>query len=189
MAEFNLRAEPFLGGFSHDYGGAMVEEVTDLSLISIAQPLNGRAALAKAVQSGLGCTLPAPGSSAVAENGDLRLLCLGMDSFLVINSGGMSYDRLAAKLDGAGYTTDQSDNWVALELSGTLAYAILERLCPIDLHPDVFPIGAFARTSIEHLNSIVLRQREDRFLLLCASSSATSFLHALTGSAVLIGLK
>ena len=89
---------------------------------------------------------------------------------------------VAARLNGAAYTTDQTDVWVALGLSGAARGAALERICPIDLHPDAFAVDDAARTVMEHLGVLILRTDADEYLLLSASSSARSFLHAVETS-------
>jgi len=94
--------------------------------------------------------------------------------------------RVNAELKGAAYTTDQTDNWVVLALSGPLALAALERLCPIDLHDSSFPIDSSARTVMEHMGAVICRTGEDSFLLMSASSSAASFLHAVETSLIYV---
>lgn len=182
MVDISLTAEPFLGGFHQEFQGVTLKEITDISLISIAQPLRGRTALQKSVRAVWGCALPVPGNSTLSNDKKARLLCLGSDSFMVLLEGGISVKDVATGLVGKGYCTDQSDNWVTLHIAGPMARTALARICPINLHGDVFPLGAAARTSMEHLGTIVLRDGPDRFLLMSASSSASSFLHALTTS-------
>jgi sarcosine oxidase subunit gamma len=84
------------------------------------------------------------------------------------------------KLGGAGYTTDQSDSWVVLEISGPDTLAALERLCP--LNTATMPENGYGRTTMEHMGAAILRLADDRFLLMSASSSARSFLHAVETS-------
>jgi len=184
VPEFSLKAEPFLSGFIRDIDGTVLTEVTDQSLVSIAQPLDGREALQKAVKSAWGCALPAPGQSAAGKDGPLRLICMGADAYMVLMpaDGPLAVPDVTRALGRAGYYTEQSDNWVILRLSGPLAIAALERICPIDLHPNVLPAGSFARTSMEHLGAIVMRDSDNRFLLISPSSSARSFLHAVETS-------
>ena len=55
----------------------------------------------------------------------------------------------------------------------------LERICPLDLHPDAFGVDHAARTVMEHLGVLIIRTGEEAYLLLSASSSAGSFQHAL----------
>ncbi|MEM9813638.1 MAG: hypothetical protein AAF913_13310, partial [Pseudomonadota bacterium] len=88
--------------------------------------------------------------------------------------------EVAAALDGKGYVTDQTHAWAILEVRGPGIQAAFERLVPLDLDPEMFPPGAAARTALEHMAAIVLRREAERFLLLSASSSAQSFLHAVT---------
>ena len=180
MPDFRLTAEPFLGGFSRNFDGTSLREVTDLSLISIAQPLAGKTALAKAVKATLGALLPVPGASETGKNA--QVLGMGPDQFLALLSGRSTPAAVMKKLGVAAYCTDQSHNWAGLRLSGPLARRALERICPIDIDPGVFPPGSVARTMMEHLGAIILAEGADGYLLLSASSSAGSFLHAVETS-------
>ena len=58
--------------------------------------------------------------------------------------------------------------------------AALERLCPLDLAR--VPTRGSGRTVMEHMGALVVRTSEDGFLLMSASSTAGSFLHALETS-------
>lgn len=178
MPEFTLTAQPFLGGYSRDFGDTKLVEVTEVSITSIAEPRNSRAALEGAVKSAWGCALPEPGQTVEGTSG--RLFCTGPDSFMLAGPSLPDPAGDATKaLDDAGYVTDQSEAWVTLRLVGPQARAALERICPVDLHPDALPAGAFARTVMEHLGAIVLAEGGDAFTLMSASSSAGSFLHAI----------
>ena len=180
MAEYELTSAPFLGGYSRDIAGTRLVEITDLSLLSIAQPLGGRDALQKAVQATWGCDLPPLGKSALSADNLTRLICLGPDAFMALSATDLG--GIGAVFGDSGYITDQTDNWLILRLSGPLAIAALERICPVDLDADAMPPGRFARTVMEHLGAIVIRQDATEFLLLSASSSAGSFLHAVETS-------
>ena len=76
----------------------------------------------------------------------------------------------------------ETDAWVVLQISGPDVRAVLERLCPLDLHDATCPIDSAQRTVMEHMGAIIIRTAPDRFLLLSASSSAKSFLHAVETS-------
>ena len=80
------------------------------------------------------------------------------------------------------YITDQSSNWVFCELSGTGVLSALERICPLDLSDAAFPVGAYARTVMEHMGAAILRLSDEVYLLISAGSSAKSFAHALEQS-------
>ena len=159
------------------------------------------------LERAFGTALPAMGRSALGTDGE-RLLGLHADRLFVLFApadGAEAADperAVAARLDGAlgsdatggdagererdvqgPWLADQSDAWVMLRLAGPDRRDVLERLCPIDLHPTVFPVGAVARTVFEHLATIVLNESEDAFLLLSPRSSARSFLHELETAA------
>ncbi len=185
MAEGSLTSRSPLGGFSKDFDGLSVAEVTGIAIVSLAVPLGGAEALAKAVKSAYGVELPAVGQSTVAEAGDARFLGLARDQFVLLfdDTGADPVGAVTEKLSGTAYLTDQSDAWALLGVSGPNCRAALERICPLDLHPTAFAIGAVARTVMEHLNVIIHRKAEDTFLLMSPRSSAGSFLHAVTTSA------
>ena len=183
MPDFTLTAAPPLAGYNRSFGDIRLSAPKDLAIVSIALPLGGEEAAQKAIKSAFGAALPDVGMSVVAK--DTRLMRLGLDQAFVVmtREAPDAEPYVAAKLKGAAYTTDQTDAWCALEVSGSGACRALERICPVDLHPDAFKVDAFARTVMEHMGAIVMRTGEDAYLLLSASSSARSFAHAVEVSA------
>ena len=173
-----LKPEPFLGGYARSFGDTSLTEITDMGLVSIAIPLNGREKLQTSVRALWEIDLPVPGARATTQDGKTHLMAQSPDSLLALLSDPPGPAIKA--LQGAGYTTDQTDNWVILRLTGPLCLTALERICPIDLN--TLSAGNFARTTMEHLGVIILRQGLDDVLLLSASSSAGSFLHAVETS-------
>ena len=97
-----------------------------------------------------------------------------------------AFDLLGRKTSNQVAITDQSDAWFTLALTGPLIHLTLERICPIDCSSSVMPIGATARTMMEHVGTIILRRPDDDgspcFWLMSARSSAASFLRVITGS-------
>lgn len=183
MPDYTLTSAPPLAGYDQTFGATRLHAPADLATVSIALPLGGEDAALAAVKSGYGTDLPEPGRSTVAKDG-ARLVRLGADqAFVIFTHAAPDAEPVVAKrLDGAAYTTDQTDVWTGLELTGPGSRTALERICPIDLHPDAFAIGNAARTVMEHLGTLVIRTGDDTFLLLSASSSARSFLHAVETS-------
>lgn len=185
MAEFafTLEAAPLLGGVDLTIGTICIRERDDLAIVSIATPHGGDAALAGAIQSGWALELPSSTQSTVS--GNTRAVSTSPDQMLLIfpHAAPDAERVVQAKLNGAGYTTDQTDNWVVLELSGDDVLHALERLSPVDLSRAAFPENASARTVMEHMGALVIRTGPDTFLLMSASSSAASFLHAVEVSA------
>lgn len=184
MSDLVLTAAPALGGCRQRFDGIVLEELPDLAIVSIATPLDGEQALTDAVNDGFGTTMPKVGGSSLSHDGRTRFLGMAPDQIFAV----FTHDRPDARevvdetLAGTAYITDQTDVWVALHIEGPGARAALERICPIDLHPDAFAEGAAARTVMEHLGTIVVRDGMDSFLLLSARSSADSFLHAVETS-------
>ena len=186
MAEFafTLDAAPVLGGVDKTIGENRIAERHDLALVSIACPLGGDAGLEEALKSGWGLDAPSPTQS--VTNGDTTLVKTAPDQMLMLfpHATPDANSHVQSKLNNAGYTTDQTHAWVVLELSGPETLAALERLCPLDLA--TFPTGGAGRTVMEHISGVVLRLGDDRFLLMSASSSAGSFLHAVETSYVYV---
>ncbi|QYX57521.1 sarcosine oxidase subunit gamma [Roseovarius sp. SCSIO 43702] len=184
MAEYTLVSAPPLAGTDLRFGDSRVTAPADLAIVSMAVPLGGDEAAHKAVTSAFGMGLPEPGKSVLTEDGEVRLMRLALDqAFVLFTHADPDAERvIAGKLGGALYTTDQTDVWCALEVSGPTCRAALERICPIDIHPDAFAVNALARTMMEHLGTIIIRTDSDSFLLLSGSSSAQSFLHAVETS-------
>jgi sarcosine oxidase subunit gamma len=179
-----LEAEPLLGGFYKTIGGTELSEVTDLAIVSIAIPMGGDLAFAGALSNAYGADRPSPGGSSLSADGRVRFLWMAPDQLFALfeDESPSAAATMGEKLDGKAYVTLQSDNWVALRLSGKKTRAALERICPLDLHPNAFQEGRVARTAMEHMGAVILRESEDSFLLLSTSSSATSFLHAVETS-------
>lgn len=182
MADFVLTAAPPLGGFREDFASVRLEEPEGLAIVAVAASATARQALAQAIEDSLGAALPGPGSSTLSADGRYRLAWTAPDqTFILFDHGVPDAGSVVETLvGGAGYVTDQTDGWAALRLSGPRSRDVLARLCMLDLHPDVFAPGASARTMMEHLGVIVIREDADTYLLLSASSSAQSFLGAVT---------
>lgn len=183
MVNLTLTSEPPLAGTDMNISGVRLWAPADIAVVSIALPLGGEDAARDAIHNAYGVALPDIGKSVVAPE-DTRLIRLAPDlAFAVFIRAAPDAERIVAdKLKGAVYTTDQTDVWATLGLSGADARRALERICPLDLHPDAFAVNDAARTVMEHLGVLILRSSEDEYLLLSASSSACSFLHALETS-------
>lgn len=184
MPDITLKAKLPLGGYDREFTGISLTELGGRALVSVATPLDGRDALAKAVSDAYGAELPEAGSSTVSSDGQVRLLGLQRDQMFLmyVSDGDLADKDVAENLGDAGYYTDQSDSWVVMRVAGPDCRNALERICMLDIHPDRFAVGAVARTTMEHLGVIILRDEEDAFVLLSPRSSAKSFLHALVTS-------
>lgn len=166
------------------FGDSHLIEVTDLAIASVACPLGGRSELAGAVRKSWSTELPDPGHSSASADRGVTILGMSPDQYFVLSTAAPmpAGEFVSGALAGAGYVTDQSDNWVALRIEGSLVLPALERICPLDLDPAAFAVGTVARTVMEHIGAVIHREGPEGFLLLSASSSAHSFLHAVATS-------
>jgi len=165
-------------------GGVTISAIRDRALVSMAFPAGNRDAVSARVLDRLGTALPRIGH---CEGDDPRLIGLQRDQVWCAfeQVDGTADGALSERL-GAGHgvrLTDQSGGWVQLRLSGAGTLAVLERLCPLDLHERALPVGGCARTVMEHLGTVLMRDGPDDFELLTARSSAHSFVHALENAA------
>lgn len=183
MSDQGLNAVTPLAGFSETVGSTAISEPSGRSLVAVAPSRGEEAELQSALKAGFGLAWPVTGQS--TTNGDARLMGMAPDqAFLLFSHAGPNaVPAVREKLGNAGWLTDQSDSWAMLSVSGPDCRAALERLCMLDLHRDVFVIGAAQRTTMEHLAVIIVREEADTFLLMSPTSSAESFLDAVVTSA------
>jgi len=184
VSEYHLTARPPLAGHEKTIGGIRLRAPADLALVSIALPLGGEETAHRAITAASGCALPDVGKAAATPKREAHLLRMGVDQALVLfaHPAPDADSAVATALAGLAYTTDQTDVWAILEMSGSRARTALERICPLDLHDGAFAVMDVARTVMEHLGVIILRTGEESWLLMSASSSAGSFVHALETS-------
>ncbi len=57
--------------------------------------------------------------------------------------------------------TDVSDYYTVLQLSGPQSEALINRGCPQDLHPSVFPAGSITQTRFGHASILLDRQADE----------------------------
>ena len=183
MADIRLTAAPRLGGYDQTIGGLRLSEVS-IALVSLAIPMGGEAEARAALASGLGLEMPEGGRSALSSDGLVRVIRMAPDQLMAAfdHPAPDAEPHLRQALGEAFYTTEQTDAWCALRLEGAGCRKVLERLIPLDVADGAFPVGAAHRTVMEHLGTLLIRESDAGYLLLSASSSAESFLHAVETS-------
>lgn len=181
MANYQLTPIYPGDGAIHDFEGLCIKEITNHSIVSCAANKNQHGNVSSALESALQLSWPEIGHCTAAS----QALCLGLQidqCFVMVENEHPIAKELSSTLKSVAAVTDQSDGWIILDISGSRTRDVLERICPIDLADDKFPIHSLARTSMEHLNVIIVRL-DDSFLMLSPRSSAESFLHAVVQSA------
>ncbi len=184
MPDMTLTARSAFGGYDKTTGGIRLAEVSDLAIVSLAVPQGDEAAAAQALTKAYGVATPAVGRYQTSADGTLRVMSTAPDQVLVLFAHDAPDARaVVQKATGAAfYSTDQTDVWCCLEISGTGVREVLARICPLDLHPDVFAPDAAERTAMEHMGAMIMRVGDDAFWVMSARSSARSFLHAVETS-------
>ncbi|MSU88646.1 sarcosine oxidase subunit gamma [Rhodobacteraceae bacterium 2CG4] len=110
-----------------------------------------------------GHDLPPPGMSAIL--GGARVLWMGRALWFVLGA--------APDLPGMALS-DQSDGWAGFRLTGAGTRAVLARLCPLDLHPAVFPEGATARSELAHMAASITAEADGYLILVMRSFAGTA---------------
>jgi len=119
----------------------------------------------------LGLAFPPPGG--VLKSGAARIVWAGRDlAFL------MRADAPPGLVEDAAIT-DQSDAWVWVHLSGVDARAVLARLTPLDLRDHAMPVDGTARSTINHMQAIVIRPAAEAYEIAVFRSMAGTLVHEL----------
>lgn len=184
MAEYSLTPDSPLSGYREIFQSTVLEEAAELGILSMAIPLGGTAALNKALADAYGTSLPVAGKITSSSDGKIRFLGISTDQIFIIFADAETSQTMTIEtiLKGLGYFTTQTDNWVRLRISGAKSRESLARICQIDLDPAAFPVDQVSRTVMEHMGTIIFRDSDDAFILMSASSSAATFLHAVKTS-------
>lgn len=96
----------------------------------------------------------------------------------VVWTGRGQWFVLGDRPQGDFAVTEQSDGWAGLRLSGPAAADVLMRLVALDLRPAAFPVGSAARTGLNHMNMVLMRE-DSGFSLLVFRSMARTAWHEL----------
>lgn len=153
-------------------GGVTLRELPHARVTSVA-PLAGKDRAVGTALKALGLGWPAPGRS--VAKGAASCLWTGRGQAFLI---GADPDGLA----GIAALTDQSDGWARMRLDGAGAETVLARLVPLDLRAAAFPVGAAARTGLNHMMMVLSRAETESFDLLVFRSMAASAVHELSQS-------
>lgn len=111
----------------------------------------------------------------VTSHAPHSVLWQGPDEWLVVSQ--TPADALVPALAAAGAgghaaVVDVSANRTVLELKGTAARAVLEKGCPLDLHPRAFGPGRAVTTTLARIPLVLWQVGSDSYRLLPRSSFA-----------------
>jgi len=177
-------------GVKENAAGLTMAELTGFELVQV---MARRGQWDTVVQ---GCTEifgKAPPANPQATSADRALLIWsGPDQFLVLAPRGPAIERTRTAFANIASLSEQSDGRSLIRISGPRARDMLAKVCSLDLHPQAFPVGAAAATSIDH-TSVNLWRGEDSsgeavFYLLVFATFAESLWHTLLDSGAEYGI-
>jgi heterotetrameric sarcosine oxidase gamma subunit len=159
--------------------GVRLREWPFLAMVAVrADPSS---AVADRVGECLGVDLPRQ-AGRVGLTDAHTVLWLGPDEWLVVSHeapDGLARRLQAAVGDGPGSAVDVSANRTVLELSGPTARSVLEKGCPVDLHPRVFGPGRAVATTVGPVSVVLWQVGRTSYRLIPRSSFADYLAHWL----------
>lgn len=169
--------------------GVALREIPFLTMVGL-RVVPGTAQ-ADAVSAAAGVPLPTGHGQVTGDPESTAVLWLGPDDFLLVGPEGSGPDELtptgtgqaekdagtAAGLARAlgtepGQAVDLSANRTTIELSGPSARAVLEKACPLDLHPRVFTAGTAVATTLGRVQVLLWQTADQVYRILPRASFA-----------------
>ncbi len=176
-----LRRSP-LAGLVSSAGDDAVRLAERPFLTMVSLRVDPDSAAARRVEGALGVALPRE-CGRVAAAGAHHVLWLGPDEWLVVTEPDAEVLDAAALVatlreavaGDAGRTpavVDVSANRTVLELSGPAVRAVLEKGCPVDLHPRAFQPGTAVSTTLTRIPVLLWQTGPEAYRLLPRASFA-----------------
>lgn len=149
-----------------------IREVPFVTMVGV-RALPGSPAATR-IETLLGTPLPTACGGVAAGDGT-HVLWLSPDEFLVVGDrppAELTAVLVAALAGEPGSVTDLSANRTTLELSGPSARAVLEKGCPLDLHPRAFGVGTAYLTTIGKVPVVLWKVADESYRIMPRSSFA-----------------
>jgi sarcosine oxidase, subunit gamma len=161
------------------YGIAATGVTLSIATMAVAWNVQGdpaRTAFVAGIAQRFGVPLPLVPNTTKRGN-EVIAFWLGPRSWLLVESAPVPSaladfwaQRDALNAQG-GALFDVSASRVAYRIRGPQAATVLAKGCPLDFHPDVFPIGSCAQSVSGHVNALFYRQdAAPTFVMLVARS-------------------
>ncbi|MDT7785603.1 MAG: sarcosine oxidase, subunit gamma, partial [Pseudonocardiales bacterium] len=124
------------------------------------------------VEKALGATLPKQ-CGKTSQSSSRTVFWLGPDEWLVLDDEPGVHAELVEALGGEpGSAVDVSANRTIVELSGPFARDVLEKGCPVDLHPREFGPGNAVSTTVGPVPVLLWQVEAETYRLFPRSSFA-----------------
>ncbi len=112
-----------------------------------------------------------PATAAPIDGGGWACRLTDDRELLIVPRERVVAERLLREQEGAD-VVDLSSGYVVLTVAGPLALEALARATSLDLRPARTPVGAYRPGSVAHVGATVLREADDRYLVLAGSAHA-----------------
>lgn len=127
-----------------------------------------------------GYALPDSASGFYAD-GESRIYRAAVDQYWLRDFSDSQLASIeAALMADVAALVDLSDSRVTIRIAGRSGREILSRWITVDLHPSVFPVGAFAQTGIHHVGGLLERNGPDDYSFVAIRTFALTVWEALT---------
>jgi sarcosine oxidase subunit gamma len=180
MANLTLQRRTPLADMAQDLRDGSVTGPRQVHLVEqgystmIGLRMDPNSPAAAAVEGRLGAQLPRRCGQVTAQ-GPHHVLWLGPDEWLVVSdeAADVVVEALTAAVgDAHAAVVDLSANRTLLELSGPAARSVLEKGCPVDLHPRAFEADRAVATTLARVPLLLWQSGPDTYRLLPRSSMA-----------------
>lgn len=135
----------FAGLLPIRHGGLAALEVVPGAVVSVA-PFRGKYGDVSAALTPHGLTFPAPGQAIEGAVG--AAIWTGIDECFILSDA-----PLTLELAGLAATTDQTDGWGWLRLTGEDWPGVMARLCPVDTAE--MRSGQAIRSEVAHMMAVI----------------------------------
>jgi len=151
-------------------GGVTLAETPPAFITSVMPFASKHDACSEAMQKAHDVGLPAVGRTSGKAGG--RLIWTGRGQYFFVGEA-----AVAAAVGKTAAVTDQSDGWAVMLLEGEAADAVMARLTPIDMRPEVFKRGHTARTELAHMMTVITRTPKGFEIMVMRSFAKTAAHH------------
>ncbi len=162
MSDSSIQESPLVQ--VEDESVALIKEISKLGYINLRGDIGkGRTKFAMSVKKILGVAAPVS-VNRVVENAQYKVFWLGPDEWMLVTHPQLQsgvIEQLETPLHGFFHSvTDVSSAYTTIELAGAYAVKLLNKGCPLDLHPQVFTAGDCAQSLLAQTQIILSRKCE-----------------------------
>ncbi|MDB0031979.1 sarcosine oxidase [Alphaproteobacteria bacterium] len=193
MSDYNISALQFdhKTGLFGDHEGKLdllkISEIKNLSIFQIAKFKKSEASISQINIDGLSLPLEYP---QVAVNQNLRILWIGLDTWLCISPNKNLHDLIMKTCNENDFAiTDLSHSRAVIEIKGDRCLDVIKKGSPLNVNADVFKEGNCANTTYNGINVLIdfVSSNPISMKIFALRSFGGSFYHSITDAALEFG--